>query len=634
MDLFSATNDRFSANTPLPPQIAQSKLHKTFQFERIITEDSSGLLFAAGRTVKGKRVAVAVLAPGFSVVSKRLMAVDHPNINKTHQIIKQVDDTEAVVMDLPEGNPLPLLFAHGMIFSVNQAVTLVLQMLSAFHAVHKRKESLRTVGGNNLFIEEEPQGRLRLKLVNCGVGTSGLDLKDPNYLSPEQVMDASSATLRSDIWTAGAIFYHLLFGRPLYQGRSGLEVAQKIMLEDPVIEAPEGAVPTEVVDVLRRALQRNENQRFRDVPEMVGALLPLRTQHAGDPLESASPQLFNPPPLPISASPSDQSVEEDWAEAPTVPPDDPIAAMPETEGAFTSAPKKVQSAPAFEMTIIAPLETPPKPSAAEATQAEIPSAKEAESFPSPPDLSASTAKPSEDKTDNQATESETLVAADRVKQTVMEQTKIDDLAVALRRSVNAIDSNAAPPPKGNAAPASQKPSEKRFLKTIREALLEQPALIVALGVFSMISIAFTVLLASMLRNPDSPKNQFQQGDIPSVPNEANPPSGTLSDTKNHTKHPKEDASKAQVVPNSSNSSEMVTIDLLRVPAEAKVMVDGLVVKTPLKLSKSKTAVKLTIKAKGFKLFERLVVPDRNRKMVVEMEVQTRSRRSRTRHETE
>lgn len=102
---------------------------------------------------------------------------------------------------------------------------------------------------------------------------SGATLGTPSYMPPEQQGSARHADERSDLYSLGATMYHLLTGRPPYQGAL-FEIFEALKSPDPVPAAielrPDIPVPLDLL--LRRVLEKEPQRRFATAVELEAAL--------------------------------------------------------------------------------------------------------------------------------------------------------------------------------------------------------------------------------------------------------------------------------------------------------------------------------------------------------------------------
>lgn len=92
------------------------------------------------------------------------------------------------------------------------------------------------------------------------------------YMSPEQALGAE-IDCRSDLFTLAIVLTELLLARPLFPGRSELEILSRIHSADiTILEKNAHNLPGELVDVLRRALQKKPADRFQSAREFNEAI--------------------------------------------------------------------------------------------------------------------------------------------------------------------------------------------------------------------------------------------------------------------------------------------------------------------------------------------------------------------------
>ncbi|WP_297071294.1 serine/threonine-protein kinase [Thermococcus sp.] len=91
----------------------------------------------------------------------------------------------------------------------------------------------------------------------------------PLYAAPEQISSRFGGTdERTDIWQMGAVLYELLTGRPPFEGEDFVEVASKIVIEEPV---PPGQLNPEarpLEPVVMKCLTKSKEERYGSVEEL------------------------------------------------------------------------------------------------------------------------------------------------------------------------------------------------------------------------------------------------------------------------------------------------------------------------------------------------------------------------------
>jgi TolB-like protein len=86
-------------------------------------------------------------------------------------------------------------------------------------------------------------------------------------MSPEQAR-GQQVDKRTDNWAFGCLFYEMLTGRPAFEGGTLTDVLASIVHKEPDLEQLPARLPENVRNSLRRCLQKDANQRLRDIGDL------------------------------------------------------------------------------------------------------------------------------------------------------------------------------------------------------------------------------------------------------------------------------------------------------------------------------------------------------------------------------
>jgi Tol biopolymer transport system component len=91
----------------------------------------------------------------------------------------------------------------------------------------------------------------------------GVVLGTLTYMSPEQA-SGKPVDRRTDVWALGCILFECLSGRAPFAGNTATDAMVKILEREPPWEMLPAATPPRVVELIRRCLEKDRNQRLRD----------------------------------------------------------------------------------------------------------------------------------------------------------------------------------------------------------------------------------------------------------------------------------------------------------------------------------------------------------------------------------
>lgn len=234
------------------------------------------------REIRNRKKALA----RFQQESRAATRLRGPNVAKLIEVAELADGTPFIVMELLVGKDLASeLDARGAL-PVSEAIGYVLQAASGVGEAHAAGIVHRDLKPHNLFLVDEPGGRV-VKVLDFGISklagadvprvtTTNARLGTPLYVSPEQLVSAKYVDARTDIWSLGVILYELLTGTRPFEGQTAMAVAAAIQtLEPPPPSARRPGLSEALDRVVMKALSKKSAERFATAADFARALAPF-----------------------------------------------------------------------------------------------------------------------------------------------------------------------------------------------------------------------------------------------------------------------------------------------------------------------------------------------------------------------
>lgn len=199
-----------------------------YKIDSLLSKGGMSLLYLGIHPESKQPIAIKVLSPSFvnhpEAVSRFLkesqivMMANHPNIVKLYGQ-GEWEKGLYIAMEFIRGISLRN-FIMQQSLSMRRALEIILQVAYALLHLHTHGIIHRDLKPENILITDDGE----IKVIDFGISQlhddpktqKGELLGTPNYMSPEQKENSSSATYSSDLYALGIIMYELITGKLSY----------------------------------------------------------------------------------------------------------------------------------------------------------------------------------------------------------------------------------------------------------------------------------------------------------------------------------------------------------------------------------------------------------------------------------
>lgn len=269
--------------------MSQKKLGR-YELIRVLGKGAMGLVYEGRDPNLDRRVAIKTIKVEnlsteeaaeyeirFRTEARSAARLQHPNIVSVYDSDRD-GDIAYLVMEYIQGDDLKHHLDKGERYTLQQAASIMNDLLSALDYAHRQNIVHRDIKPANLLIEADG----RIKLTDFGVAriqdsgeatrTKGTMVGTLKYMSPEQV-HGLPIDARSDLFSAGIVLYQLLTGTRPFDGTGDYEIIQKIVAQ--AVQPPSAInplLPPAIDRLVARALEKSRDDRYPTAQEFNAAL--------------------------------------------------------------------------------------------------------------------------------------------------------------------------------------------------------------------------------------------------------------------------------------------------------------------------------------------------------------------------
>jgi eukaryotic-like serine/threonine-protein kinase len=273
-----------------------------YKISELISTGGMGEVYLATDVTAGRKAALKLLPICFTGDAARLkrfqqeahavVGLNHPNILTVYEIGED-HSIHYIASELIEGETLRQRLMRGAM-QLSEAVDVAIQVVSALAAAHQAGIVHRDIKPENIMLR--PDGYVKvldfgiaklaeqevpatiptdeaLSLVETNLGSI---LGTAHYMSPEQAYGAP-VDKSTDIWSLGVVVYEMVTGHVPFTGDTPREVMSSILeKEPPPLTRYLAHAPTELQQIISKALRKDREERYHSARELVEALKGLR----------------------------------------------------------------------------------------------------------------------------------------------------------------------------------------------------------------------------------------------------------------------------------------------------------------------------------------------------------------------
>jgi serine/threonine protein kinase len=277
--------------TNLPPELAS---HPHYEVLCELGRGGMGVVYLARNKLMDRLEVLKVVnkalldCPGaverFLREIRSAARLSHPNVVAAYSAI-QSGEWLAFAMEYVEGEDLAKLVQRQGPLPVAQACDYIQQAALGLQHAFEKEMVHRDIKPQNLILAREGHRHV-VKVLDFGLAKvtrgksedtdltrEGAILGTPDYVAPEQTLDAANADIRADIYSLGCTLYYLLTGAPPFTGRCLYDVMQAHQsMEARPLNLVRPEVPEQLATVVQKMLAKGPAQRYQDPMAVVQAL--------------------------------------------------------------------------------------------------------------------------------------------------------------------------------------------------------------------------------------------------------------------------------------------------------------------------------------------------------------------------
>lgn len=268
--------------------MAANMIGNRYIVSKLIGEGGMADVYLAIDSVLKRQVAIKVLRgelnddpvnlKRFQREANAITNLSHPNIVEVYDVGEE-SNRNYIVMEYVPGKTLKQLIKARGALHPDEAINIMKQLVSATSHAHRNGIIHRDIKSQNVLIKDDGT----VKLSDFGIASTSESqqqltqtdtvMGSVHYLAPE-LARGHQATVQSDIYSLGIVFYEMLTGNVPFRGDTAVQIALKHMHEEiPSVRAFNPDLPQSVENIVIRSTAKLKEDRYESADEMYNDLV-------------------------------------------------------------------------------------------------------------------------------------------------------------------------------------------------------------------------------------------------------------------------------------------------------------------------------------------------------------------------
>ncbi|HEY4179260.1 MAG TPA: protein kinase [Kofleriaceae bacterium] len=264
-------------------------LAQRYRVQRLLGRGGMGAVYLADDEVLGELVALKVISSAFATDEQAMVQrfrreaaaarkVSSPAVIRIHDLGEARAGLLYLSMEYFAGRTLSEVIAQRGVVPMDAAIDILKQIATGLEAAHEAGVIHRDLKPANVLVGE----RGAVKIIDFGLATTargegltatGAILGTPHYMAPEQVR-GKPCDARTDLYSLGALAYHLVTGRPPFGGDNAIAIGFAHLSEIPTPPRElRKELPEKLNNAILAALAKDPKDRPATANEFIAAAL-------------------------------------------------------------------------------------------------------------------------------------------------------------------------------------------------------------------------------------------------------------------------------------------------------------------------------------------------------------------------